>query len=67
MEVVILERLHVSPTGMISRKHAAKALGVRPKTLCGWGAKGLGPEPVKVGGRIFYRWTEVQAFAQGNL
>jgi hypothetical protein len=66
MEAVVQGQLYVSPAGMISRKHAAKALGVKPKTMCEWGAKGLGPEPVKVGGRIHYRWAEVQAFAQGE-
>ncbi len=67
MDAVVQGQLYVSPTGMISRKHAAKALGVKPKTMCEWGAKGLGPQPVRVGGRIFYRWGQVQAFAQGDL
>jgi predicted site-specific integrase-resolvase len=65
MESVIQGQLYVSPTGMISRKHAANALGVKPKTMCEWGSKGVGPLPVKVGGRIFYRWVEVEAFGQG--
>lgn len=67
MEAVIQGQLRVSATGMISRKHAATALGVKPKTMCEWGAKGIGPQPVKVGGRIYYRWSEVQAFAQGTF
>ena len=67
METVIQGQLYVTAAGMISRRHAAKALSVKPKTMCEWGAKGLGPRPVKVGGRVFYRWAEVQAFAQGDF
>lgn len=59
-------KLFVTAAGMISRKHAATALGVKPKTLCEWKAKGLGPVPVRVGGRVFYRWSEVLALAHGE-
>lgn len=58
---------YVNAAGMISRKHAAAVLGVKPKTMCEWKAKGLGPEAVLVGGRVFYRWPEVAAFATGDL
>lgn len=67
MEAVVQGPVYVNATGMISRKHAAKALGVKAKTMCEWGAKGLGPQPVRVGGRIYYRWAEVEAFAHGDL
>lgn len=60
------DHVRVRATGLVSRKDAAMALGKSPKTLCEWGAKGFGPKPVKVGGRIFYDWTAIQAFAAGN-
>lgn len=60
------KKVVVTPTGMIARKHAAPALGKTVKTLADWSLKGTGPRPVKIGGRVFYRWDEVQAFAQGK-
>ena len=65
MNYVVIEKIRVTPSGNVSRKHAAIALGLKPKTLCEWAAKGLGPKAFKVGGRVFYRWDEVQAFASG--
>ena len=55
-------RVKIGPTGLISRSETAKALGLRPKTLCEWAAKGLGPRPIKIGGRVFYAWSAVLAF-----
>ena len=66
MDSVIVERAYVNAAGMIARRHAAKTLGVTPKTMCEWGAKGFGPQPVRVGGRIFYRWSEVATLATGG-
>ena len=66
MEQVEFERVRVKPTGLVSRRDAATALGKSPKTLCEWSAKGVGPKPRKVGGRIFYDWQDVVAFASGQ-
>lgn len=66
MDGVVHGKLIVSPTGMISRNNAALALGITPKTMCEWASKGIGPGPVRVGGRVFYRWAEVSDFANGN-
>ena len=66
MNAIVHGRLIVSPTGMISRKNAAAALGIKSKTMCEWASKGMGPRPVKVGGRIFYCWADVSDFATGN-
>ncbi len=66
MNTVIIERAYVTAAGMISRRHAARTLNVTPKTMCEWGAKGFGPHPVRVGGRIFYRWSEVHSLATGD-
>lgn len=66
MESVTTTPICVTPTGLVSRKNAAIALAKKPKTLCEWAAKGLGPKPIQVGGRIFYRWADIQAFAGGG-
>ncbi|TRW15321.1 DNA-binding protein [Glacieibacterium frigidum] len=47
----------------MDRKNAASALGRSAKTLSAWARLKIGPTPVKVGGRIFYRWAEIQKFA----
>jgi len=64
MEHVKVESIKVLASGLIRRNEAAKALGKTPKTLCEWAAKGIGPVPKKIGGRVFYVWTEVQEFIE---
>lgn len=56
----------VLPSGRVDRKNAAKALNRAPKTLAEWRRLGIGPKPHNVGGRVFYDWADVQAFAQGG-
>ena len=56
----------VLPDDRVDRKNAALALNRSPKTMAEWSRLGLGPRPFAVGGRIFYRWSEVQAFASGS-
>lgn len=59
-------RVRVLPGNRVSRADTAKVLGRKPKTLADWGAKGWGPKPIEVGGRIFYRYDEVLAVARGQ-
>lgn len=65
MQSVIIEIVNVLPSGLVTRCSAAKALGKTPKTLCEWAAKGFGPRPKKLGGRVFYEWDEVLDFIAG--
>jgi hypothetical protein len=58
--------VRVLPNDRVDRRNAAIALGRAPKTLAEWKLKGIGPRPFLVGGRVFYRWTEVQDFARGG-
>jgi hypothetical protein len=64
VEAVAVEivRVVVLPSGRIDRANAAKALGRSTKTLSEWARKGVGPAPEDRGGRIFYKWSDVQAF-----
>lgn len=59
-------KVMVLPGNRVDRKNAAKALGRQPKTLAEWRRLGIGPKPINVGGRIFYDWGDVQAFARGE-
>jgi len=54
--------VRVLPDGRVSRAEAAKFLGFTPKTLTQWSWEGRGPLPLKVGGRVFYRLEDLEAF-----
>ena len=60
-------RVRVLPDGRMSRENAARYLGLAPKTLAMWALEGKGPRPLKVGGRIFYIKSEVDAFIRGDV
>lgn len=55
-------RVRILPDGRLSREDAAAFLGRRPKTLADWQRVGLGPMPWKIGGRVFYRLADLEAF-----
>lgn len=44
----------------IGPKEAAKALRVHPYTLRRWRSAQYGPMPVRVGGRVLYRVSDIQ-------
>lgn len=60
-------KIMIDPLGRVDRKNAAKALGRKPKTLADWHSRGLGPKGFKVQGRVFYLWSDIEAFARGNV
>ncbi len=66
LEDVEKVRVRILPDDRVDRKNAAAALNRTPKTLAEWSRLGTGPRPFNVGGRIFYRWSEVQTFARGE-
>ncbi len=47
---------------VFTTREAAKILKVSPYTLRNWKSKGIGPELVKVGGRIMYSETALENF-----
>lgn len=54
------------PDDRVDASNAGKALNKTPKTLANWRSQGIGPRHSKVGGRIFYNWSEVLAMARGE-
>lgn len=56
----------VLPTGLISRKDAAAALGRSAKTLAEWKSKNIGPIAYMIGRRAFYLWTDVLELGRGR-
>lgn len=55
-------KVRITPDGRLSRADAAAFLGYAPKTLADWKCRGIGPKSLQVGGRIFYRLTDLEAF-----
>ncbi|MCJ0824981.1 helix-turn-helix domain-containing protein [Luteimonas sp. 50] len=48
----------------LSKDAAAAALGIHPFTLKRWRMRGYGPQCVKVGGRLRYRQSDIQAWLE---
>ncbi|WP_137871656.1 hypothetical protein [Sphingopyxis sp. 2PD] len=59
--------VRVLPDNRVARREAAKLFGRTPKTLAEWTAKGWGPRPIMVGGRVFHDYGECLAMARGEL
>jgi hypothetical protein len=58
--------VRILPDGRISANDAARYLGHAPKTLAMWRLRGIGPRWRKVGGRVFYFRTDLDAFVAGE-
>jgi hypothetical protein len=52
----------MTPDGRLSRREAAKFVGVASRTLANWKCRGVGPSQTKVGGRVFYRLADLETF-----
>ena len=55
-------RVRILPDGRMTREHAALYLGMKVKTLAMWAMNGKGPRAIRVGGRAFYRQTDLDDF-----
>ena len=51
---------------LLSRKEAAKILGVAENTLAVWAMQGRGPAPTKLGRRSLYRKSILLEYIQEN-
>jgi hypothetical protein len=65
-EAIEQVKVRILPDGRMSRQDAARYLGHKPKTLAMWTLLGKGPRSVKVGGRIFYFRSDLDAFVRGE-
>ena len=59
-------KVMVLPDGRVDTNNAAKALNRTTKTLANWRQLGIGPRAFNVGGRVFYRWEDIEAFNRGE-
>ena len=59
-------RVRVLPGNRLDSNNAAKYVGRAPKTLSMWRINGVGPEWTKVGGRVFYTKTALDAYMLGE-
>lgn len=57
----------VLPTGLVDRANAAAALGRAPKTLANWTSANIGPGCIRIRGRCYYDWSEIQYWAFGGV
>ncbi len=55
-------RVRILPDGRMTRKEAAKYLGVAVKTLAMYELEKKGPESIRVGGRRFYFKNVLDAY-----
>ena len=62
-EAIERVRIRVLPDERVSRRDAAKFLGHSEKTLANWALKNFGPKVIRVGGKCFYHFPELQEFA----
>lgn len=60
----VLARRHGERPELVtySAKQAAKVLGVNVRTLANWRVRGYGPQYVKVGARVRYRGSDLEAY-----
>jgi hypothetical protein len=58
----VVSDLNPPPEGCLWPKDAAKRLGVQPDTLKTWRYLRKGPASFKIGGRVVYRISVVDAF-----
>jgi excisionase family DNA binding protein len=57
---------HPDPEQKFSRPEAAHYLGLSPRTLESWAARGGGPRHLKLGARVLYRRRDLDAFAEAG-
>ncbi|MFG1204407.1 helix-turn-helix domain-containing protein [Xanthobacter aminoxidans] len=52
---------------LMSDREAAAFLKMSPVTLNTWRCRGRGPKYVKLGGRVFYRPDDLEAFIRSSV
>lgn len=46
----------------ITTSYLARRWGIAPKTLQNWRCVGKGPPYIKIGGRVMYRWGDIEQY-----
>lgn len=62
-----MKGIYIYPDGRISRKDAAKYIGVKPSTLRTWNCKGVHDEffsKIVIASKVYYRFTDVKSFCE---
>ena len=67
MNTIEQVKIRVLPDGRVSRKDAAAYLGYSEKTLRQWAVDGKHLTVVKVGGRCFNYFAELQRLAKAEV
>jgi hypothetical protein len=62
MERNMSEGIYIFPDGRMDRANAAKYAGFAAKTLAMHATAGTGPRFQKIGGRVFYRRADLDAW-----
>lgn len=52
---------------LLTKKEAAEALRIAPRTLTSWSSLGYGPAPTYIGGRCFYVQPAVDQFIEERI
>ena len=58
--------IHKDEDKLLTREEAAKMLGVKANTLAVWAMKGVNIAPTKIGSRVMYRLSVLEAFINKN-
>jgi predicted DNA-binding transcriptional regulator AlpA len=61
-ELNVSQGIHIFPDGRLDRPNAAKYTGFAVKTLAMHASSGTGPKFRKIGGRVFYRREDLDAW-----
>ena len=56
----------VLPDGRMDRASAAAYIGCSIQTLAAWAMKKIGPAPIRVGGKAYYRKSDIDRFIAGG-
>ena len=58
---------HPSLPERMTRDELAALWRISPRTLLRWEADGIGPRPLRIGGRVLYRREDVEAVEQAQV
>lgn len=59
-------RVRATPDGRVTRREAARVLGVAERTLANWKSRRCGPRQLRLRGRVFYRMEDLQSFIEAE-